>query len=95
MAGDPFGRMDQRLLSRLGKEAFFRGQPDPIKVLIEHDVEIVDGNGELQGKYSMVSMPSSQAPRRGDSLVLGNDSFRIEKKLHDDGSMAECILAPA
>lgn len=95
MAGDPFGRMDQRLLARLGKEAFFRRQPDPIKVLIEHDVEIVDGNGEIQGKYSMVCLPSALAPKRGDELIVGSDAFRIEKKLHDDGGMAECILSPA
>lgn len=69
-----FTRLSERLLARLGKQAFLRGATI-CRVHIEHGVEMQGDQGEAVFERVVATMLKSLAPRKGDALVVSVDGL--------------------
>jgi len=87
---DPFDRLHQRLLARLGREALLRG--GPVRVIVEQGVAVTGEYGQVTGFRSLVSIPSFEKPRGGDALVIGGEAFVIDAIERDDGHLTRCFV---
>lgn len=87
---DPFDRLNQRLLARLGREALLRGEP--VRVIVEQGVAVTGEYGQVTGFRSLVSIPSAEKPRGGDALVIGSESFTVDAVERDDGYLTRVFV---
>lgn len=88
---DPFARMHDRLLAHLGSEAVLRGSEN-IKVNVEHGVGVQGEYGEVVAFKTMAHIPSSLAPRLGNTLLIEGKTWVIDSLESDDGYMTRVWL---
>jgi hypothetical protein len=84
MASDPFARMSDRLLARLGGEAVLRGSV-PCNANVEHGVAVTGEYGEVTSYRTLVHIQSALNPRSGDTLVVSGTNYTLDTKESDDG----------
>lgn len=91
MTAGAFSRLAQSVLRHLGEDAFLRGA-GPYKVVIEHGVRVHEDASEAAYVRSIATILSSLNPSKGDSLVVGSKSYKLEMKYEDDGETESWIL---
>lgn len=87
--GDPFARLTGSVLARLGKDAVLRGEvvDPPIKVNIEHGVQVVGEDNISAHERSVATIGKAQNPKAGDSLVHPDGSYKLDA-LHSDNGLS-------
>jgi hypothetical protein len=78
MAISAFSRAARSILNRLGEDALLRGAPTDGRVNVEHSVEMQGDNGEVVVAHAVATMLVSNAPKRGDALVVGGVAYVID-----------------
>lgn len=89
---DVFSRMSEVLLATLGRPSYLRGEPDPVRINIEHDVALA-GMGAEQASYrgdyvaqkDVATIPSVLQPKAGDTFVQDGVTYTLEALLKDNG----------
>lgn len=81
---DPFARMSDRLLARLGGEAVLRGAI-PCNASITHGVAVTGEYGEVVSYRATAMLPKSVNPRAGDSLYQNGTAWVLDSLESDDG----------
>jgi len=62
-------------------------------VMIDRNVQVFGDNGEIVGPRDVATFLRSEvAPMRGGMLVVGSDTWTLEKKTTQDESLSEWIL---
>lgn len=88
-----FSRASSRLFAHFGEEAVFRGEP--ASVVLSHNVQLLGEHGELDRLVTTASLPAALAPRKGDSLVVGAESWTLDAPLRGGADLVEWVLVPA
>lgn len=87
-----FSRAAERILARMGQDAFLRGT-EPCRVHIARDVEVTGTYGEVVGKRDIATMLPIMAPKQGDALVIGAQSWIVDSPpFKDSGHLLKCVL---
>lgn len=85
-------RAASRVLSHLGEDSFLRGEAEPIKAKIDRDVEMTDGEGNVTLVRYVSSIAKTHAPKVGDTLSQGDDDFKLDVLVDDNGYVVRHIL---
>lgn len=91
---DVFKQASKSILAILGQDAFLRGEPDPIKVNIEHGVQVINDD-QLVTVRSVATIPLEAEPKVGDRLVHPDGNFVIDAPHQNNGANKRFILRPA
>jgi hypothetical protein len=95
-----FTRLTDRLLAHLGEQAILRGEDadPPVRVNIEHGVELVGEYGEVTALRSAATISKQNAPRAGDTLDMIDAAgtvvqrYVLDVKLNDSGYSERYVL---
>lgn len=83
---DAFRRMSQGVLNVLGEDAFFDGSTTPVKINIEHGVQVQDrGEQDSVSDRDVATLPTSLNPRQGKTFVQDGKTYRLEFRIQDIG----------
>lgn len=88
-----FQRASASILAVLGQDAFLRGEPTPIKVNIEHGVDVVNDD-QLLMKRDIATIPTAANPRIGDDLVHPDGNYVLDNLHQDNGANKRYLLRP-
>lgn len=93
---DPFARVAQSVLSRLGQDAFLRSTV-ACRVPIERGVEIVGQYGEVVALRTVATLDKALVPASGDalSLVDSGEDYTLDALLADNGYTVRYTLLEA
>ena len=87
-----FRRMSQGVLTTLGEDAFFDGGTTPVRINIEHGVQLagIDGDaaqyrGDLNVERDMATISSDLNPAAGKTFVQNGATYRLEFRVQDNG----------
>lgn len=89
-----FQRASASILAVLGQDAFLRGEPTPIKINIEHGVQVVNDD-QLIMQRDIATIPISAAPRLNDRLVHPDGVYNLDALYQDNGVTKRYLLRPA
>jgi hypothetical protein len=94
--GDPFARLTGSVLARLGKDAVLRGEvvDPPIKVNIEHGVQLVNSEGAVFER-SVATLPKASAPASDDTLSHPDGEYILDTLHADNGHSVRFIIRKA
>ena len=81
---DAFQRAGKSILAVLGQDAFLRGETTPVRINIEHGVDVYN-DGQLVGQKDVATIPVSATPRIGDRFVHPDGTYQIENVYQDNG----------
>lgn len=82
--------MHARLFARLGQEALLRGLPT--RVIIEHGVAVTGEYGNVAGYRNFAMLPAAMAPKVGDALTVGGQSWVVDGIEANDGYTISVVL---
>ena len=83
---DAFRRMGQGVLNVLGEDAFFDGSSTPVKINIEHGVQVQTGGQEnLVVERDVATISSDLNPTAGKTFTQNGKTYRLEFRLQDNG----------
>lgn len=91
---DIFQRMGQSVLTVLGQDAFLRGETTPVKVNIEHGVQIYGEDGVSVLNRDVATIPDINLPKVGDTLTHPDGSYRLDALHSKSGVNSRFILVP-
>lgn len=96
MTSGIFARASQRVLDKLGEDALLRGEPAG-KVNVEHNVELNAGMlGTAEDnyvlRYSVATISGTYAPKVGDLLDHPDGSFKLDRRIDDNGYLQRFIV---
>lgn len=94
LSSGAFSRASSRLFAHFGEEAVFRGGPLPVQAVLSRNVELLGENGQVDRLVTTVNLPANLAPRKGDSLVVGAESWTLDALLRGSGDLVEWVLLP-
>ena len=81
-----FGRMAKGILDRLGEDAFFDGAITPIKINIEHGVQVQDdGDQNLVVERSVATLAVEVGARSGKTFVQNGRTWKLQHRVNDNG----------
>lgn len=94
-----FSDMSEGILGHLGEDAFYDGATTPIKINIEHGVQLSGMGGEdAQYKGDLVvdrdvaTIRKVHQPRSGRSFVQNGKRYRLESKIEDNGVTVKFVV---
>jgi len=83
---DAFRRLGQGVLNVLGEDAFFNGSTTPVKINIEHGVQVQDaGDQDSLVERDVATLSADLAPKSRDTFVQDGKTYRLEYRLQDNG----------
>lgn len=83
---DAFRRMGQGVLNVLGEDAFFDGSPTPVKINIEHGVQVQDHNDQNSiVERDVATISAELGPRSGKTFTQDGKTWRLEARIQDNG----------
>ena len=82
--------MHRRLFARLGQEALLRGLPT--EVILEHGIAVTGEYGQVTGYRSFATIPAEDAPKVGDALVVGVNTYAVDAIDANDGHTVSVVL---
>ena len=89
---DIFSKMAQGVLDRVGEDAFYDGATTPIKINIEHGVQLAGIGGEeaaYRGDHvanrDVATIHNQHNPRAGKRFTQGGKTYRLEALVEDNG----------
>lgn len=85
-------RAAESILAHLGEDALLRSAPTLHKVHIERDMQMYDREGNVRVSERVASIHKDDQPQPGDTLVIGEGSFKLETRLDDNGCIERFIL---
>jgi hypothetical protein len=85
-----FTRGFDRILARLGSDAVFRSAP--IRVVVEHDVEVADGNGDVVQTRTVATMARALQPLRHEALTIEAEAFVIDSPPFADNGVSVSVV---
>lgn len=96
---DAFRDMAQGILDVLGEDAFFNGATTPVKINVQHDVQL-DGIGALDAQRDadmvfvrdVASISASLSPKIGDRFVQNGVTYRLEFPVKKDGALLRFVV---
>lgn len=92
MSTRAFQRAADRILTRLGEDAFLRGSV-PCRVHVEHGVEITGEYGEVTMLRSVATISKAVTPKVGDALTVAGQNYVIDSPpMQDNGFNARYVL---
>lgn len=87
-----FSDMAEGILDQLGEDAFLAGATDPIKINIEHGVQLAGIGGEeaqyrgdLVANRDIATIMSKHNPAAGQRFVQNGKTYRLEFLVEDNG----------
>jgi hypothetical protein len=83
-------RAFQGILRRLGEDALLRSTP--VRVHREFNVEMQGEMGTVMMTRVVATMHRSLAPKRGDALVIGTDSYVIDSPAFEDNGVSVRVV---
>ena len=94
-----FSDAAESILDLLGEDAFLAGAADPIKINIEHGVQLAGIGGEeaqyrgdLVTNKDVASIHMRHNPRSGQTFVMAGETYRLEFPVADDGTMRRFVI---
>lgn len=79
---DPFARATERLLARLGGEAFYTTRPTlrgtPCDATMFHGVAVLGEYGEVVATRSTVVLSNALTPKPGDPFVVDGKTWVLD-----------------
>lgn len=96
---DIFEDMAEGILDLLGEDAFLAGADVPIKINIEHGIQLAGIGGEeaayrgdLVVQKSVATILAKHNPRAGQTFVQGSKVWQLEHLLKDNGPAKRFII---
>lgn len=89
---DPFSRMHDRVMNRLGNPSTINAQVTAWPVVIEQGVAMTGEYGEVVAFRSVAVVPSINLPKSGDALVVDGAAYVIDSLLENNGYVVRCVL---
>lgn len=96
---DLFSGMAQGILDVLGEDAFYDGATTPIKVNIEHGVQLTGMGGEeatyrgdLIANRDVATLFLRDNPQAGKRFVQNGKTYRLEHKVEDNGVTIKFVI---
>lgn len=86
-----FQRASASILAVLGQDAFFRGEPTPHKVNIEHGVQVTDDD-QMISQRDIATIPLAALPKKGDTFVHPDGTYFVDKLYQDNGANKRYIV---
>ena len=90
-----FSRAASRLFAHFGEEAVFRGGATPIRAVLTRNVELIGDAGHVERVVTTATLQATLKPHRGDTLVIGAESWTLDSPLHGDGDVTVWVLLPS
>ncbi|WP_315127208.1 hypothetical protein [Comamonas antarctica] len=94
-----FSDMAEGILDLLGEDAFYAGATTPIKVNIEHGVQLTGLGGEeasyrgdLVANRDVATILLSDQPAAGRAFTQNGKQYRLEHKVEDNGVTARFVI---
>ena len=94
-----FDDMAEGILDLIGEDAFLAGATVPIKINIEHDVQLAGIGGEeaayrgdLVAQRDVATIHARHNPRAGQSFVQGDTTWKLEHLVEDNGSSKRFVI---
>ena len=94
-----FSEMAQGILGLLGEDAFLDGATTPIKINIEHGVQLTGMGGEeaayrgaLVAEKDVATILLSDNPQMGQRFTQNGKTYRLEAKVEDNGVTGRFIV---
>lgn len=94
-----FSDAAESILDLIGEDAFLAGAADPIKINIEHGVQLAGIGGEeaqyrgdLVTNRDVASISSRHNPQAGQSFVMGAETFRLEFVVEDNAAIKRFVI---
>ena len=86
---DIFSDMAEGILDQLGEDAFLAGATTPIKINIEHGVQLEEAQyrGDMVANRDVATILSKHSPAAGQRFVFAGTgkAYRIEFLVEDNG----------
>ena len=96
---DLFREMAEGILDNLGEDAFYDGGLTPIKINIEHDVQLggIGGEqaayrGDLVANRDVATILIKHNPQVGKSFVQNGKTYRLEFPVEDNGVTRRFVI---
>lgn len=86
-----FQRAGKSILAVLGQDAFLRGEMTPVRINIEHGVDVYN-DGQLVGQKDVATIPIEAQPRIGDRLVHPDGTYTLDNLYQDNGVNKRYVL---
>lgn len=91
-----FRRMAQGVLNQLGEDAFFDGGTTPVKINIEHGVQVQgqqnDSDRDAFFEREVATISSDLNPKAGKTFVQNGRTYRLEHRIHDSGCNQRFVI---
>lgn len=89
---DLFQEMAEGILDEIGEDAFYDGATTPIKINIEHGVQLAGIGGEeaqyrgdLVANRDVATIHARHNPRQHKTFVQNGKTYRLEVPVEDNG----------
>lgn len=96
---DAFTDAAEGILDLLGEDAFFAGGTTPIKINIEHGVQLTGlgsdeaaYRGDMIAQRDVASIHQSHNPQAGQTFVQGGSTYRLEHAVEDNGALKRFVI---
>lgn len=89
-----FQRLTSSIQTRLGEDAVLRNEvvDPPRRVNIEHGVEQYGEQGQVVALRSVATIDLAYEPKVGDPLTIGDDDYKLDATVSNNGYSARFAL---
>ena len=96
---DLFSDAAEGILDLIGEDAFLAGASTPIKINVEHGVQLggIGGDqaqykGDLVANRDVATIPSRHNPLSGQTFTQGGHTYRLEFMVEDVGASQRFVI---
>lgn len=96
---DVFDDMAEGILDLLGEDSFFAGGTTPIKINIEHGVQLtgLDGEiasyrGDMVAARPVATIAARHNPQTGQTFEQGGTKWRLEHLVESNGAVKRFVV---
>ncbi|MTI13009.1 hypothetical protein [Sansalvadorimonas verongulae] len=92
---DPFEELDQAVLTAFGQVFEWRADnaaPVPLQGVLRRNVQPAGAFDAVMQTYTEFTVSNTIALQRNDLISKGEERWRVDRKLKDDGSLAKWSL---
>lgn len=96
---DLFSDAAEGILDLIGEDAFLAGASTPIKINVEHDVQLtgIGGDqaqykGDLVANRDVATIHARHNPLSGQTYVMGGSAYRLEYLVEDNEAVRRFVI---
>lgn len=98
---DLFSDAAEGILDLIGEDAFLAGALTPIRINVEHGVQLtgIGGDqaqykGDLVANRDVATIHTRHNPQSGQTFVQGSATYRLEFMVEDNGATKRFVIMP-